>query len=122
VSAWKIFDDDLVLAGNGFAALGAGVVAWLHWELPLGTAAILIVALFAFQCACLLSRYTAWIAALIGTALLTAWVALIAWLAGDHYHFAPIVCAVAGGLLGAAVGIFGYRELIQKIRPRPEKN
>jgi hypothetical protein len=117
-----MFDDDLVLAGNGFASLGAGLVTWLHYEWPFETAAILTVALFALQCLCLLSRYTAWLPALVGTALMAAWAAFLGWAIGKSYHFLPTTCAVGGGLVGVAVGVFGYHELIQKIRSRPGKS
>jgi hypothetical protein len=121
---WLLFGDDLV-ALNGYASLAAGLTAWLRYDMPVGIAALLMVALFVVQCLCLLSRYTAWLTALIGSALMATFFAGIGWLIGEHYApggAVPIVSAIAGGLAGGAAGVFGYRELIQKIRLRPERS
>jgi hypothetical protein len=114
-SAASSIDGEIVLYGNLFSAVAAGVVSLL-WLKPAVALAVFALALVALT-ACLLHRLTFWIAALAGGLWLSAIPALVGWFYGDRFGRAG---SFIGGGLGLAIGmgvaLYAYRNVSHSVR------
>jgi hypothetical protein len=121
----SFFSDESFWVFNGVASIAAGATAALHYDLSLGAAAGLAAGLFFLQGLFLLSRYTAWITALVNVAVMASVAVLIGWLIGDHFApggAVPMVVGVLFGLIAVWSGVSLFRDRIKDLRPRPERS
>lgn len=95
---------ELVMTGNGLAALAISAAAWLRAELSLGWVAALAAAVFILLTICLLSKYTVWISACVGGLTLAVTPAFILGALAQDLH--PLG-QWAGRALGFVIGLIG---------------
>lgn len=112
---------ELVMYGNGFAAiLVAGVAAFSGLTLPL--AAGLVPLVFVILAACLLSRYTVWIAGLLGSvAMALSLAVLLAGALADKVPHGSWIGASLGGLGGFSIGFAIYYKVARHASRKSEQ-
>lgn len=94
---------EIVVVGNLAASLILGGAAWLFWDVAIRVACSIAAGLFAALTACLFSRYTAWISAVVGGAALSVCPAGL--LAGVGMRVGSDAGAWIGGAVGLAFGL-----------------
>lgn len=99
---------ELVMAANGFASLGIVGFLWLQLGLTLGWMAVSLPVVFGLLTACLVSRYTVWIAALLGSLGIAVAPAFLLAGALDHGPYGRWIGAACGGLGAFAGGFWTY--------------
>jgi hypothetical protein len=115
-------DAERVGVGNVAVAVIAGGYAWLHLQASLAGIAATIAATFVLLTACLLHRWTFWIAALLASTVTACAVATLFAAIGLRVDasFGGWLRGALGGALGFALGLYGtwpaYANLAQKIR------
>lgn len=99
---------ELVMVANGIATLAIVGFAWLRLGLTVGWIAASLPVVFGLLTACLLSRYTLWIAAILGSLGLAVVPAFLLAAALDHLPHGGWIGAAIGGVGGFAVGLWTY--------------
>jgi hypothetical protein len=99
---------ELVMAANGIATLAIVGFFWLQLGLTVGWIAVSLPVVFGLLTACLLSRYTVWIAAVLGSLGIAVVPALLLAAALDHMPQGRWIGAAIGGLGGFAAGMWTY--------------
>jgi len=99
---------ELVMVANGVSALIFAGVAGLSLGLTLPLAAALVPVTFVLLTACLLSRYTVWIAALLGSTGIAVLPAILLAAALESWPHGRWIGGVAGALAGFGVGFATY--------------
>ena len=99
---------ELVMMANGIATLAIVGFLWLRLGLTVGWIAGSLPVVFALLTACLLSRATVWIAAILGSLGIAVIPAFLLAAALDHVPNGRWIGAAAGGLGGFAAGMWTY--------------
>jgi len=105
---------ELVMVANGIATLAIVGFAWLRLGLTAGWIAASLPVVFGLLTACLLSRYTIWIAAILGSLGLAVVPAFLLAVALDHVPQGRWIGAAIGGLGGFAAGLWTYRRVASR--------
>jgi len=105
---------ELVMAANGIATLAIVVFLWLQLGLTVGWIALSLPVVFGLLTACLLSRYTFWIAAVLGSLGMAVVPAFLLAAALDHVPQGRWIGAAAGGLGGFALGMWTYLRVVSR--------
>lgn len=111
---------------HGAIGVVAGLALWFGVGLKGGWAALGGVAAFVLLRLLLASRYTAWLAALLGTAFVAGVCGALGWVGGQIVEVsgAPLALAIAGGLAGAALPLYAYVRYVRRcvvVRPPTER-
>ena len=109
---------ELVMAANGIATLAIVGFFWLQIGLTVGWIAVLLPGAFGLLTACLLSRYTVWIAAILGSLGIAVVPAFLLAAALDHVPSGRWIGAAIGGLGGFAAGMWTYLRVVSRAAGR----
>jgi len=109
---------ELVMAANGIATLAIVAFFWLQIGLTVGWIAVLLPVVFGLLTACLLSRYTVWIAAILGSLGIAVVPAFLLAAALDHVPSGRWIGAAIGGLGGFAAGLWTYLRVVSRAAGR----
>ena len=99
---------ELVVVANGIATLAIVGFLWLRLGPTVGWIAVSLPVVFALLTACLLSRTTVWIAAILGSLGIAVIPAFLLAAALDHVPHGRWIGAATGGLGGFAAGMWTY--------------
>lgn len=111
---------ELVMFGNGVAAILVAGVAALS-GLTSSLAAGLVPLVFVILTACLLSRYTVWIAALLGSVIMAlSFAVLLAGALVDNVPHGSLIGALIGGLGGFSIGFVIYYRVARNASRKSE--
>jgi hypothetical protein len=102
------------MAANAVATLAIVGFFWLQLGLTVGGIAASLPVVFGLLTACLLSRYTVWIAAILGSLGIAVLPALLLAAALDHVPHGRAAGAAIGGLGGFAAGMWTYLRLASR--------
>jgi hypothetical protein len=107
---------ELVMGANGIATLAIVGFFWLQLGLTVGGIAVSLPVVFGLLTACLLSRYTVWIAAILGSLGIAVLPAVLLAAALDHLPHGRAAGAAIGGLGAFAAGMWTYLRLTSRNR------
>lgn len=101
---------------HGAISVVVALALWFGASVKGGWAVAAGVGAFALLRALLASRYTAWIAALLGTAFVAAVCGSLGWVGGQILEVAgaPITLAIASGLASAALPLYAYVRYVRR--------
>jgi hypothetical protein len=108
---------ELVMAANATATLAIVGFFWLQVGLTAGWIAVWLPVVFGLLTACMLSRYTVWIAAILGSLGIAFIPALLLGAALDSLPSGRWIGAALGGGGGFVAGMWTYLRVTP--RPRP---
>ena len=109
---------ELVMAANGIATLAIVGFFWLQLGLTVGWIAVSLPLVFGLLTACLLSRYTLWIAAILGSLGIAVVPAFLLAAALDHVPHGTWIGAALGGLAGFGAGLWTYLRVASRSASR----
>jgi hypothetical protein len=107
---------ELVMTANAFGAAGVGILIALTLPVDFGGLCLAALATFVLLTACLLSPYTVWIAAVLGSLTLAVTPAVALALATEHLPGGHWGGAIVGALLGFGAGLRIYWGLSKRVR------
>jgi hypothetical protein len=107
------------MMANGLATLAIVGFFWLQLGLTVGWIALSLPVVFGLLTACLLSRYTVWIAAILGSLGIAVVPAFLLAGALDHVPHGRWIGAAVGGLGGFGAGLWSYRRVTSPGIRRP---
>lgn len=110
---------ELVMTANFFAAASVGVVTGLMLKGTFATICAIAGATFVLLTACLLSRYSVWIAAILGSLTLAVGPAVALGLATESLPGGHWGGGVLGATIGLAAGIKSYWRLASRVSKVP---
>jgi prepilin signal peptidase PulO-like enzyme (type II secretory pathway) len=105
---------ELVMTANGLAAVGVGILVALTLPVTFGGLCLAALVTFVLLTACLLSPYTVWIAAVLGSLTLAVTPAAALGLATEDLPGGHWGGAILGALLGLGAGFKIYWRLSKK--------
>lgn len=107
---------ELVMAANGIATVAIVGFFWLKVGLTMGWIVVSLPLVFGLLTACLLSRYTIWIAAILGSLGLAVVPAFLLGAALDQVPQGRWIGAGIGGLVGFGAGLWTYLRVSDRSR------
>lgn len=106
---------ELVITANLYAAAALGVVTVFKFDGSAGMFFATVAGVFVVLTTCLLSRYTVWIAAILGSLTMTLAPAALLAAAADALLGQVWAGALLGALFGVGFGIRVYWRLTKKV-------